>query len=151
MAVRWKTQKFEELSNFEIYEILAFRSEVFIVEQTCVYNDVDGQDFDSIHISGYEKEKLIAYARIVPAQRAKGVSIGRVLVRNEHRGNGIGHELMKHCLAACEFYFQGENLEMSAQKHLQDYYTKHGFVRDGDPYLEDGIPHVLMRKVLKFE
>jgi len=146
MELSWKIKTFNEIGTEEIYQILALRSEIFVVEQTCVYQDVDQQDQQSIHVIGKDNDTIVAYARLVPGKNGKDTSIGRVIIRESHRGNKLGDRLVEKCLEASTIHYKGLPLEMSAQKRLVNYYGKHGFIKEGDPYLEDGIPHILMRK-----
>ena len=147
MELTWQIERFEGISNRLLYEILALRSEIFVVEQTCVYQDIDGLDPSSFHIIGMDNSTLVSYARIVPPSDKKDLSVGRVIIRKEMRGRQIGHELMQQCLHCCSVHFPGQKITMSAQKHLENYYGKHGFIKKGDPYLEDGIPHVHMEYI----
>ncbi len=146
MELSWEIKTFGEFNTEELYQILALRSEIFVVEQTCVYQDIDQQDQQSIHVIGKDNDTIAAYARIVPRKTGKDTSIGRVVIRESYRGKKLGDRLIEKCIEACTIHYKGLSLEMSAQKHLVKYYSKHGFKKEGDPYLEDGIPHVLMRK-----
>ncbi|MEM7162091.1 MAG: GNAT family N-acetyltransferase [Bacteroidota bacterium] len=145
MELEWMIAKWDDLDTALLYKILELRSAVFVVEQTCVYQDIDGKDQESLHVYAMNKTDLVAYARIVPGSETKRTSIGRVLIHMEQRGKKIGDLLMKKCIEAAAFHFPDEKLQMSAQKHLSNYYQKHGFQVEGEPYLEDGIPHVLMK------
>ena len=145
MELNWQLLTWIDLDKRLLYDILRLRSEVFVVEQTCVYQDIDDKDQTSIHLVGSFQNELLAYARIVPANDSKRVSIGRVLIALPARGKQIGHQLMEQCLLGAKRHFPNEKLQLSAQKHLTAFYSKHGFRVKGDPYLEDGIPHVLMQ------
>jgi ElaA protein len=137
---------FEELTTVELHDILALRSEVFVVEQNCVYQDIDGKDLFSVHIIGKEKGKTIAYARFLK----KGISysdyssVGRVVVSIEKRGEQLGHKLVKFSIKTALKLYPKDSLKISAQAHLQKFYEEHNFKRIGEEYLEDGIPHVGM-------
>jgi ElaA protein len=145
------TKTFQELTTLELYQILRLRSEVFVVEQDCVYQDLDNKDQKSLHLFGINPEttgdKIIGYTRLFKAgDYFKNASIGRVVVDNNERKFGYGHQLMEASINAVEKYFKETVIEISAQKHLQEFYETHGFVFTGNAYLEDGIPHIRMIK-----
>jgi len=138
-------RNFEELTTKELYNILQLRSEVFIVEQDCVYQDVDGKDERALHILGIEEGKLVAYARCFqPGDYFDEASIGRVLVRENYRKLGYGHEITKASIQAIKRIYKAEKIKISAQTYLVIFYESHGFKAYGDRYLEDGIPHIAM-------
>lgn len=146
--MQWFSQTFSQLDTQTLYAILQLRAEVFVVEQTCYYQDLDGLDClnDTIHLYAKQDGKIIAYARCM----APGVSypqdsaIGRVVTSEQARGNGLGHTLIKKAVEVCEAYWPNHTIHMSAQEHLQNYYAQHGFVSVGEGYLEDDIPHIGM-------
>jgi len=141
------TKQFSELSTKELYEILQLRSEVFVVEQDCVYQDIDYKDQKAIHILGYKKNKLIAYTRLFkPGDYFSESSIGRVVVAEKERKYSYGHIIMKHSIEVIKKYFNKTLIKISAQQYLKKFYEKHSFVQEGDSYLEDGIPHIAMVK-----
>lgn len=152
--IKWQAKVFSELSLNQLYDLLKLRIDVFVVEQTCYYPDLDGIDGErdrhpeTIHLLGYQGEKLLAYLRIL----AKGqsypnhISIGRVAIAEEGRGSGIGHEMMTQALELCKQSFADENIKISAQEHLKAYYQQHGFTQMSEMYLEDGIPHIAMTR-----
>ena len=138
---------FKQLSLDQLYDIMALRQEVFVVEQNCCYLDADGKDQLSMHLMGYaDNGKLAAYARIIP----KGISyekytaIGRVLTSSAFRGQGLGKALMENCLNEMESLFANEPIKISAQTYLIRFYESFGFKTTGDTYLEDDIPHIAM-------
>ncbi|AUC78685.1 GNAT family N-acetyltransferase [Nonlabens sp. MB-3u-79] len=137
-------KSFSELPTQELYAVLQLRSEVFVVEQDCVYQDLDGKDQKALHILGYEQDQLVAYTRIFkPGDYFEQSSIGRVVVSPQHRGKSYGQEIMKASLA----FAKAENytsIKISAQCYLDKFYTDLGFVFTGEKYLEDGIPHQAM-------
>ena len=136
---------FSELNTTELYEILQLRSEVFVVEQNCVYQDIDFKDQKALHIIGYNNNKIIAYTRIFkPGDYFENASIGRVLVAQEERKFGFGHDLMKASIKAVKTHFKSDKITISAQKYLKNFYESHNFVQMGEAYLEDGIPHIRM-------
>ena len=142
------TKKFSELNITELYEILQLRSEVFVVEQDCVYQDIDFKDQKSLHVFGYKKDKIIAYTRIFkPGDYFDKASIGRVLVVASERKHGFGHDLMKASIRAINIHFKVKETTISAQKYLKKFYETHQFTQIGNEYLEDGIPHIRMDRV----
>ncbi len=149
MDIEFEIKTFEELSTLEIYKILRLRAEVFVVEQDCVYQDVDNKDQKAIHIIGYkndQKEKqIIAYTRIFgPGDYFECSSIGRVVIQESERTYGYGHLLIKTSIEAVEKYFDKGKIKISAQTHLKNFYERHHFKQIGEGYLEDGIPHIAM-------
>lgn len=140
-------KKFEELSLTELYQLLQLRSEVFVVEQNCVYQDIDGKDEKALHLLVKKGTMLVAYTRLfAPGFYFEGASFGRVVVSPSFRGHKYGHKLVKASLEAITKYFGQVNVEISAQKYLLAFYKTHGFKAVGEEYLEDGIPHVHMVK-----
>ncbi len=136
---------FKELTITEVYDMLALRCEVFIMEQQCHYQDPDEKDKNAYHILIYDKQTLVAYTRILP----KGISytnyasIGRVATKSTHRKSGLGRLLMKESIAQC-IAVCGKPIKISAQEYLLDFYTNLGFSVCGEGYLEDEIPHLPM-------
>lgn len=138
-------KSFEELTNLEVYEMLKLRAEVFVVEQNCVYLDIDGKDQIALHIFGKQGKNIVAYARIFPPKVSfKEAVIGRVLVHSDFRKQKIGHDLIKFAVEYLNNNFDLTQIRMSAQSHLQSFYGEHGFKKIGEEYLEDDIPHVQM-------
>ncbi len=144
--VWFKTKTFSELNLYELYEILALRQKVFVVEQDCAYLDADNKDYKSKHLLGFVDNELKAYARLLPAgiQYPNEVSIGRVLTDESCRNMGIGKALMEKAIEECQHYWKGKKITISAQTYLEDFYNKLGFVSSDNHYLEDGIPHMEM-------
>ena len=139
------TKKFNQLTLHELYEILQLRSEVFVVEQNCVYQDIDSKDQNSLHVIGKKNDKIIAYCRIFKAgDYFKYASVGRVVVSSKERNLGYGHIIFKASIDAVHNYFNDEKIKISAQQYLTKFYNEHNFKQIGDFYLEDGIPHVAM-------
>jgi len=150
----WQCKSFTELSLEQLYDALKLRIDVFVVEQTCFYPDLDS-DKDkldrhpqTLHLLGYQGEQLVAYLRILPKGQSylEYISIGRVAIATQARGDGLGHELMTEALSLCQQHFPDENIKISAQEHLKFYYQRHGFTQVSAMYLEDGIPHIAMIK-----
>jgi len=145
--IRYKCIKFEDLNLEELYGMMALRQEVFVVEQDCPYLDADGKDQLSWHVMGYDVDgKLLAYTRICPpgVSYDRYASIGRVVVHKDIRGTQEGYQLMNESLKACERLYPGIDNKISAQSHLQNFYTNLGYTKVGEGYLEDGIPHIAM-------
>lgn len=142
-----KIKKFQELNIDELYEILALRSEVFVVEQDCVYQDIDGKDKKALHVLGYKNEKLVAYTRCFnKGEYFDEASIGRVLVKEDQRKFGYGHTIFDASVNEVESRFKAEKIKISAQQYLIKFYESHNFEPTGEGYLEDGIPHISMIK-----
>ncbi len=138
---------FSQLSSHELYYILQLRSEVFVVEQDCVYQDVDGKDHKALHVIGKKDNAIIAYTRVFkPGDYFKESSIGRVVVSQKERHLKYGEQLMKASIKAIEDNFNTKEIKLSAQKYLEKFYNNLGFITQGEPYLEDDIPHIAMLK-----
>src|SRR6056297_2210179 len=136
---------FEELNTTELYNILQLRSEVFVVEQDCVYQDLDGKDQNALHVIGTKKSNVVAYARIFkPGDYFKEASIGRVVVAKDERRYGYGKEIMEASIQAVKQTLGKTDITISAQTYLRAFYNSLGFKEIGDEYLEDGIPHIAM-------
>lgn len=145
MKMTWEIHPWSKLTTDALYSILTLRAEVFVVEQNCPYQDLDGKDLKSLHICGYAADgALCAYARLVkPGVSYDEWSIGRVVTSMQVRRKGAGEELMRTCMA----YFNEHQISavrISAQSYLHDFYTKFGFIRVSEEYLEDDIPHMEM-------
>ena len=138
-------KKFEELTGKEIYEVLKVRSEVFVVEQECIYNDLDGKDVDSIHIMLKKEGKIIAYLRVLKAGISyEYPSLGRVLVIKEERGKGLARKLTLYGIDYIMNILKEEKITIGAQEYLKFFYESLGFIGISDVYLEDNIPHLDM-------
>ncbi|MEX0823035.1 MAG: GNAT family N-acetyltransferase [Balneolaceae bacterium] len=137
---------FSDIDVFTLYKILKLRQDVFIIEQNCVYNDIDNLDQKSEHLLLMDGEKLAGYSRIVPAgEKYKEVSLGRIIVQKKYRGQKTGRELIAESLQILKN--RGENsVRIEAQLPLLNYYEEFGFLAEGDSYLLDGIPHIEMIK-----
>lgn len=145
MQIIWQNLHHKELSIIQLYKLLQLRSEVFVVEQNCAYQDVDGQDLinENRHIMAWQNEQLIAYARILFIDKSC-VSIGRVIVAREARQLKLGYTLLEKAIACCNQYAPNATIKISAQAHLQKFYSSRGFIAEGDIYDEDGIDHIAM-------
>jgi len=148
--MQWSLKSFDELTNLELYHLLKLRTEIFVVEQNCVYSDMDGKDTDlhALHLFAKESDDVLAYLRILPPDCSyQGMTaIGRVVTAHNARGKGIGHDLMERAINAVLDRWPEYPCQLSAQAHLQQFYGAHGFVSIGEEYLEDGIPHIAMRR-----
>lgn len=147
MELIWKTKRFEALSLEELYQLLQLRSEVFVVEQNCVYQDIDGKDQKALHLLGEYDGVVVAYARLFkPADYFEEASIGRVVIHPAYRDKKWGYDLMKQAVQGVEIHFKETNITISAQLYLQKFYESSGFVVTSEMYLEDDIPHIQMKK-----
>ena len=149
----WQIKTFDQLTNDELYDILKLRIDVFVVEQACYYSDLDDLDRaeNAYHVFAYDNERLIAYCRVLgpdlvyPDESA----IGRVIVSPDHRGQKLGYGLMSEALHLADKAWPAASCHISAQQYLHDFYCSLDFVQISDMYLEDGIPHIGMRRVAK--
>ena len=148
--MNWIIKSFNQLTTNELYDFLKLRIDVFVVEQTCYYPDLDEVDRhpETLHVFGYKNNQIVGYLRILP----KGTtypdynSIGRVIVADSERGSGLGHDLIIVGVNACTTHFSEQKIKISAQEHLAKFYQRHGFEQVSEMYLEDGIPHIGMIK-----
>ncbi|MEB9370558.1 GNAT family N-acetyltransferase [Bacillus cereus] len=141
----WNLKKFDELTNIELYNLLKERILVFVVEQNCPYPEVDGKDPFSYHLFKEDNGEIIAYLRIVPAGVSyQEISIGRVFVKKEYRGQGIAEELLKKGLDFIQNELKEKTVKIQAQDYLRKFYSSFGFQTISQTYLEDNIPHVDM-------
>jgi ElaA protein len=147
--IAWRSIPFAALTVAELYDALQLRSEVFVMEQAGIYQDMDGSDHEAVHVFGAANGQLVAYARCFAAGvKFAEASIGRVIIREAMRGGGMGHELMRQAIA-CVFEHSGvQTIRIGAQARLEKFYVQHGFVKAGEPYIEDGIPHVEMLRAV---
>lgn len=147
MALTWTCKPFEALSAAELYQALRLRAEVFVIEQQCIYLDPDGLDLQAWHLLGWDEGRLTGYLRLLPpGLKGAEPAIGRVVTAAAARGSGLGRQLMQQALRECEALWPGRPLFLSAQSHLQSFYGGLGFVPVSEQYVEDGIPHVDMRR-----
>lgn len=139
------TKSFAQLTTPELYALLQLRSAVFVVEQDCVYQDVDGKDEKALHVLGFKDKTLVAYARIFKAgDYFAEASIGRVVVAKNQRQHNYGYDIMKASINALKTVYKETTIKISAQCYLKRFYNNLGFTEIGDEYLEDGIPHIAM-------
>lgn len=136
-------KSFSQLTIDELYELLRVRSEVFVVEQNCVYQDLDGDDQQSVHLWLTVEGKVVALARVCPAgTHMKEISIGRVITTE--RGKGFGRQIMLHAIDAAIEHFNAERIDIEAQEYAKGFYESVGFKQSSDAFMLDGIPHVKM-------
>jgi ElaA protein len=142
-----KTKYFNELTITELYSLLQLRSEVFVVEQDCAYQDLDGKDKQALHVLGVKNNTIVAYTRVFkPGDYFNEASIGRVVVAHNERQHEYGYEIMNASLKAIKDFYKENKIKLSAQTYLKQFYNKLGFTEEGEEYLEDGIPHIVMVK-----
>ena len=145
--MRIEVKTFRELTTEELYDLLQLRSEVFVVEQDCVYQDIDGKDQKAIHVLGFYNKQLVAYTRCFkPGIYFDEAAIGRIVVDKRFRDKGLGHEVVKASIRVIQERYKTALIKLSAQTYLVDFYNSHGFEATGEEYLEDGIPHIAMIK-----
>jgi len=155
-VIDWRFARFDELSPREIHELYRLRAAVFVVEQACAFQDLDGADPESWHLLGYQSAPsplgegrgegpLLAYARLVPpGVKYEEPSIGRIVTAQSARRTGLGRTLVHEALARAEQLWPGKPIRIGAQQRLERFYREFGFVTASAPYDEDGIPHVEM-------
>lgn len=147
MKPQFKIKRFNELSLSELYQLLQVRAEVFVVEQNCVYQDIDGKDEKALHVLGVFEGEIAAYSRLfAPGDYFDNASIGRVVVNPKFRDRKWGHDLMVASIASIQEHYDTSSITISAQLYLKKFYEGHGFVQDGEQYLEDDIPHIRMHR-----
>ena len=143
--VVWSSARFADLSPHDVHDILRLRQDVFIIEQNCIFHEIDGRDPKAIHVLGRRDGRLVAYARVfAPGDLHEEASIGRVATDPTARGAGLGHELFRASLDVTERIAPGAPIRLSAQAHLERFYGAYGFVGVGDRYMDDGIVHLDM-------
>lgn len=142
-----KVKTFKQLTTQELYDILQLRSEVFVVEQDCVYQDIDRKDQNALHVIGFKDENVVAYTRVFkPGYYFDEASIGRVVVKDSERKHKYGYDIMNASIEAIKNHYDVGTIKVSAQTYLKKFYNNLGFNEVGEEYLEDGIPHINMLK-----
>lgn len=146
MQLTWQYKRFNALSAAQMHELLALRQVVFIIEQQCIYEDADQWDSQSWHVMGRDEAgRLVAYARItLPDTKADSSTIGRLLVKENYRGSGLGSQLLQHCVEKCQSDYPKQSIRLSAQTNLVHFYQAKGFETVGIPYDDEGIEHIDM-------
>jgi ElaA protein len=143
--MKWVQKSFDELTTTELYGILRLRTEIFVVEQDCVYQDIDNKDQKAHHIFAVDQNEIVAYARIFKAgDYFQEASIGRVIVSDKRRGKGLARSMMLQAIAYITEHFETKSIRISAQTYLEEFYAGLGFKAVGMSYLEDGLPHIGM-------
>ncbi|MDB9889028.1 GNAT family N-acetyltransferase [Flavobacteriaceae bacterium] len=141
------TYNFSSLNTDQLYRLLQLRSEVFVVEQDCVYQDIDGKDKKALHVLGTVEGNIVAYTRVFkPGDYLEKAAIGRVVVASDFRKRDFGQAIMEASIAAVENHFNTTAIGLSAQTYLLNFYNNLGFSALGETYLEDGIPHIYMER-----
>jgi ElaA protein len=144
-SLQWQLTCLHDLSVQQLYAVLQLRTEVFVVEQNCVFQDMDGADDKAMHLLGTQADKLVAYARCFHAGiQFREASIGRVITHASLRGTGAGHALMRQAMGSMQTLWGVQPIRIGAQAHLEKFYQQHGFAAASAPYIEDGIPHIEM-------
>ena len=147
MEIQWTIKSFENLSVNELYDILKLRSEIFVVEQNCVYLDIDGKDKQALHLFGEFEGKIVGYSRLFkPGITFDNASIGRVVVDANYRDRKWGHDLMREAIAGIKHHFGESQITIGAQLYLKKFYESHGFIQTSEMDLEDDIPHIEMKR-----
>ncbi|WP_438012602.1 GNAT family N-acetyltransferase [Psychrobacter raelei] len=149
MTVKFTIKNFDELTAVDVYYILQARSQVFVVEQHCPYQDVDDIDFECLHLVAHMDKTLVGYCRIIPPNVGGVASnpnprIGRVLVLPEYRRNGLARDIMMHAIKYCRSKYGKKPIRIAAQTYLTEFYQSLGFEAIGEPYEEDGLSHIDM-------
>lgn len=151
----WRTLAFDALSNSQLYALLQLRSDVFVVEQDCVYQDLDGHDNHAHHVIAQAEgapDSILACARLIaPGIKYPEASIGRIVTARTLRGTGQGRVLVAKAIEACVQLFPGNDITISAQQHLEKFYAEFEFETRSAPYLEDDIPHIEMTRPTRTE
>jgi ElaA protein len=143
--ITWNLKLFSELTPTELYRILQLRNEVFIVEQNCPYQDMDNKDLKCWHLMGMENDGLVAYSRLLaPGISYSESSIGRIVSSPSVRKTGIGKKLVGESIEQIQNLFRTDIIRIGAQLYLKSFYESFGFIQDGEIYLEDNIPHIIM-------
>ena len=146
MSMQWQTASFAELSLEALYAVLRLRQEIFVVEQNCVYPDLDGLDQQATHMLCTDTRELIAYQRCLPPGVCYAQSsLGRIVVRASARGSQLGRELVQRGIDFNRRQWPGSDIRINAQAHLEGFYASLGFIAEGAVHIEDGIPHQHMR------
>lgn len=149
MKLKWETKTFDELTVYELYDLLKLRSEIFVVEQNCVYLDIDDKDKKALHLMGKYDGQIIAYSRLFDVGICfDKASIGRVVVNSRYRNKKFGHDLIREAIAGIKTNFGEDTIKISAQLYLKKFYESHGFISTSEMYLEDDIPHIEMKRNL---
>ncbi len=137
---------YSNLTRDQLYNLMYLRTQVFVVEQNCPYQEIDDLDLLSLHVLGTINDEIISAGRLIPMPKNKKVVIGRICVKKSQRRKGYASIMIRQILNHVEIQFNNFEIELSAQTYLQKFYQSFGFVSHGSPYLEDGIEHISMKK-----
>lgn len=147
-SIKWQTLRFDQLTTIQLYQLLSLRVAVFVVEQACSYQELDGKDFDpqTYHVIGYLNDEIVAYTRVLGPNVSyeSCASIGRVIVAPRCRGTDVSQQLMEKSILLIDSLWPRYSIKISAQEPLEHFYNKFGFKKYSDMYLEDEIPHISM-------
>lgn len=145
-SITWDIKHYNDLKMYELYDFLKLRSDVFVVEQKCIFLDIDDKDKDAIHIIGKINGSIVAYTRIFNKWKIYNnyFCIGRVCCSKQYRGYGLGKLLLKKSIEECKKQFGEGQIKIEAQIYLKSFYESFGFIQSGDPYIEDEIEHIPM-------
>lgn len=141
----WKS--FHELTPLELYHLLWLRVDVFMLEQDCLYQEVDGKDIDAMHLLLKEDSTLVGYARVLFDEEKNALSFGRLVSHRDKRGSGIGKNMMDEIMGHFKSHHPKTPVIISAQTYLESFYQRYGFISEGEPYLEDELPHIMMTHI----
>lgn len=139
----WQTKRFNKLTVTDLYQILALRTQIFVVDQKRIYQDPDGQEQKAIHIFNRDEDgDVVAYARVF--LNGNEVSFGRVVTSNKVRGQGLGGQLLDKIMQTIQQEFPNKSIEIEAQVQVEDFYKRVGFVSEGEPFIYKTTPHIKM-------
>lgn len=145
--LKFSWHQFNELSTEQLYKVLALRSDIFVVEQNCIYLDPDGKDLYALHLLGIENQQLVAYIRLfLPTDVENYIVFGRVVTARSARSKGYGKLLMQEMVKYCDINYPNTLIKCSAQHYLLEFYESFGFKSYGEIYQEDDIPHIAMER-----
>ncbi len=143
--IAWSLSAFDQLTGHDLYALLQLRAQVFVVEQACAFQDLDGADTVACHLQGHADRRLVAYARCLgPGVKYTEASIGRVVTHPDVRASGLGHHLIQRAITTVGDLWGAQAIRIGAQARLRAFYERHGFVDAGKAYVEDGIDHLEM-------
>lgn len=150
LQVNWLCKFFDQLSPYQLYDIIKLRNQVFVVEQNCVFQDADDKDQRCHHLMGFVGDELVAYTRLVPVGVSyRYISIGRVVTASKYRNTGLGKALMTQSINECFRLFGQQTIQIGAQLYLKRFYESFGFTQTSEMYLEDDIPHIEMLRTVE--
>lgn len=147
-AIQWTWYTFEQLTSMQVYDMLALRQNIFVVEQGCVFQEIDYHDQHALHLFGEKDGHLVAYLRFLPkgTKYPEDASFGRFITRGDYKRIGLGKIMMQHLFEYFDARYPGDSMFITAQQYLQPFYERYGFEPLGDTYDDEGITHILMRR-----